>query len=37
MDIPMLNADIKKGLDVMLKNIVKGHVKKNQREDKDEI
>jgi hypothetical protein len=37
MDIPMLNADIKKGLDVMLKNIVKGYVKKNQREDKDEI
>ena len=27
---------IKKGMDDMQKNIVKGYVKKNQREDKDE-
>ena len=37
MDIPMLNANIKKGLDVTVKKVVKESLKENAREDKDEI
>ena len=37
MDIAMLNTNIKKELDVMLKNVVKDFLGEKKREDKDEI